>query len=90
MHQSNIYTSKPQPYTEEVSMKWMDRPSVTEMESGGVLEMDGQKKVPKMEMLLKWIICNNTFKYLSQKSYYRLSISLAFPFFWHFVCLSIS
>ena len=24
---------------EEVSMKWMDRPSVTEMERGGVFEM---------------------------------------------------
>ena len=25
---------------EEVSMKWMDRPSVTEMHRGGVCEMD--------------------------------------------------
>ena len=25
---------------EEVSMKWMDRPSVTEMERGGVYEME--------------------------------------------------
>ena len=34
-------TSKPQ-YTkvEEVSMKWMDIPSVTEMERGGVSEME--------------------------------------------------
>ena len=29
---------------EEVSMKWMDKPSVTEIERGGVYEMD---KVPK-------------------------------------------
>ena len=36
-------------------MKWMDRPSVTEMERGGVHEMDRQKKCQKMEMSLKWI-----------------------------------
>ena len=32
---------------EEVSMKWMDRPSVTEMDRGGVNEMDGQTKCQK-------------------------------------------
>ena len=29
---------------EEVSMKWMDRPSVPEMDRGGVYEMDRQPK----------------------------------------------
>ena len=38
---------------EEVSMKWMDRPSVTEMETGRVYEMDRRKKCQKMEMALK-------------------------------------
>ena len=28
---------------EEVSMKWMDRPTVTEMERGGVYEMEIEK-----------------------------------------------
>ena len=32
---------------EEVSMKWMDGPSVTEMDRGGVYEMDRQKKCQK-------------------------------------------
>ena len=32
---------------EEVSMKWMDRPSVTEIERGGVYEMDRRKKTLK-------------------------------------------
>ena len=27
-------------FVEEVSMKWMDRPSVTEMQRGGVYEME--------------------------------------------------
>ena len=30
---------------EEVSMKWMDRPSITEMERGGVCEMDRRKSL---------------------------------------------
>ena len=38
---------------EEVSMKWMDRPSVTEMERGGVYEMDRRKSTKNMEMPLK-------------------------------------
>ena len=29
-------------------MKWMDRPSVTEMERGGVYEMDIQKSAKKL------------------------------------------
>ena len=49
------------PDIEEVSMKWMDRPSDTEMERGGVYEMDRQKKCQKIEMPLTWIKCNNTF-----------------------------
>ena len=32
---------------EEVSLKWMDRPSVTEMDRGGVYEMDRQTKCQK-------------------------------------------
>ena len=32
---------------EEVSMKWMDRPSVTVIDRGGVYEMDRQTKFPK-------------------------------------------
>ena len=31
----------------EVSMKWMDGPSFTEMEKGGVYEMDGRKSAKK-------------------------------------------
>ena len=34
-------------------MKWMDRPSVTEMESGGVYEMETRKKCQQIEMPLK-------------------------------------
>ena len=33
-------------------MKWMDRPSVTEMEKGGVTEMDRRKSAKNMEMQL--------------------------------------
>ena len=32
---------------EEVSFKWMDRPSVTEMDRGGGNEMNGQTKCQK-------------------------------------------
>ena len=35
------------PIIEEVSMKWLERPSVIEMESGGVYEMYGRKKCQK-------------------------------------------
>ena len=52
---------------EEVSMKWIDRQSVTEMEGGGDYEMHRRKKCQKIEMLLKWIKCNNTFEYMSKK-----------------------
>ena len=34
-------------------MKWMDRPSVTEMELGVVYEMDRRKSAKDMEMPLK-------------------------------------
>ena len=37
---------------QEVSMKWMDRLSVTEMDAH---EMDRQTECQKMEMPLKWI-----------------------------------
>ena len=46
---------------EEVSMKWMNKPSVTEMEKGGVYEMDRRKSAKNMEMPLKYIKFNNTF-----------------------------
>ena len=36
-------------------MKWMDRQSFTEMDRGGVYEMDRKKKCQKMEMPLKQI-----------------------------------
>ena len=38
----------------KMSIKWMDRPIATEMERGGVYEMDGQKSAKQnMEMPLK-------------------------------------
>ena len=46
---------------EEMSMKWMDRPSVTESERGGVYEIDRRKSAKNMEMPVIWIKCNNTF-----------------------------
>ena len=46
---------------EEVSLKWMDRPSVTEMDRGGVYEMNKQKKCQKIKMPLKWIKFNKIF-----------------------------
>ena len=39
-------------------MKWIDRPSVTEMDRGGIYEMDRQTKCHKNEMPLKWIKFN--------------------------------
>ena len=41
---------------EKLSIKWMDRPSVTEMEKGGVYKLDRQKKCQKMFMPLKCIL----------------------------------
>ena len=38
---------------EEVPLKWMDRPSATEMERGHASEMDRLKSVLNMEMPLK-------------------------------------
>ena len=38
---------------EEVPVKWMDRPSATEMERGRASEMDGRKSAKNMEMPLK-------------------------------------
>ena len=72
---------------EEVSMKWMDRPSVTEMERGGVYEMDRRKKLLKHGNATKMKKYNNTFEYLS------LNLIKFDPFQWHFhflaLCLSI-
>ena len=53
-------------HSREMSMKWMDTPSVTEMDRGlqglrGFYEMDTQKKCQKVEMPLKWIKFNNVF-----------------------------
>ena len=42
-------------------MKWIDRPSVTEMDLGGVYEMERQTKCQKMEMLLKWMTFSKIF-----------------------------
>ena len=36
-------------------MKWIDRPSVTEMDRGGVYEMERRTKYQKNEMPLKGI-----------------------------------
>ena len=41
-------------------MKLMDRPSVTEMDRGGVHEMDRKTKFPNKKIELKWIKFNNT------------------------------
>ena len=46
---------------EEVSMKWIDGPSATEMDNICVYEMDRHKKCQPMEMPLKLIKFNNTF-----------------------------
>ena len=42
-------------------MKWMNRPVVTEIDRGGVYEMDRHTKWQKMEMPLNWRKFNNTF-----------------------------
>ena len=67
-------------YVEEVSMKWMDRPSVKEMNRGGVYEMDGQTKCQKIEMPLKWIKFNKICWTGTKMCYYILSISVTFTF----------
>ena len=46
---------------EEVSMKWMDKPSVTEMNRGGDYEMDRHTKCQKMEMPLSLMKFNNIY-----------------------------
>ena len=58
----------------------MDRPCVTEMDRGGVYEMDGQTKWQKMEIPVKWIKFNKICWTGTRMCYYILSISLAFPF----------
>ena len=35
-------------------MKWIDQPSVTELDREGVYEMERQTKCQKMEIPLKW------------------------------------
>ena len=37
-------------FINEVSTKWMNRPSVTEMDRGAVYEMDNRQSAKKMEM----------------------------------------
>ena len=39
---------------EGLSMKWVDRPRVTEMDRGGYYEMERRTKCHKIEMPLKW------------------------------------
>ena len=46
---------------EEVPVKWMDRPSATEMERVRASEMDRQTKCHKMKMPLRLIKFNNKF-----------------------------
>ena len=49
------------PHVEEVSMKWIDRPSVTEMDRGGIYEMERKTKFQQkgnaneMVKLFQWI-----------------------------------
>ena len=43
-------------------MKWMDRPSATEMDRGRAYKMDRQTKSHKIEMPLNWIIFNKIFE----------------------------
>ena len=59
----------------------MDRPCVTEMDRGGVYEMDRQTKWQKMEIPVKWIKFNKICWTGTRMCYYILSISLALPFF---------
>ena len=46
---------------EEVFMKLMERPSVTEMDIGGVFEIYRQTKCQKNKMPLKWTKLNDIF-----------------------------
>ena len=62
-------------------MKWMDIPSVTEMDRGGVYEMDRQKKRQKNETPLKWIKFYKTIWTDNKMCFYILFISVAFQFF---------
>ena len=64
-----------------VNMKWMDRPSVTEMDIGGVYEMDRQTKCLKMEMPLKWIIFYKICFTCTRMCYYSWYTSVALPCF---------
>ena len=62
-------------------MKWMYRPSVTEMDRGGVYEMDRPTKCQKMEMRIKWIDFNKICWTGTRMFYCIISISVTFPFF---------
>ena len=46
-HQITNNKFKPPQQIEEVPMKWMDRPSATEMDRGSAYEMDTQTKCHK-------------------------------------------
>ena len=46
-YQYQVMSSGRRGELEDVSMKWKDRPSVAEMYSGGVYEMERQKKCQK-------------------------------------------
>ena len=65
-------------------MEWMDRPSVTEMDRGGVYEMDSQTKCKqKVEMPLKWINFNKIFGHVLEcviTFYPVFGIFLVYPF----------
>ena len=60
-------------------MKWIDRPSVTEMDRG----RGRQTKCQKMEMPLKWMI----FWTSTRMCYYILNNFSGISVIWHFVCL---
>ena len=51
-------------------MKWMDRPTVTEIDRGVVYEINRQTKCQKMEMSLKWIKLYKIFLTDTKMCYY--------------------
>ena len=69
-------------------MKWMDRPSATEMERRRASEMDRQTKYHTNENATKTNRILITFFRTGVNKV--LFTSVAFSFLWRFVCLSIS
>ena len=71
-------------------MEWMDIPSVTEMDRGGVYEMDRQTKCQKIEMPLKLLKILLHILVPVQKILENFIHISGISIFWHLVCLSIS